>query len=237
MKISSSTIENNKLNQRGFSLLEILVVIALLSLVVMIGVSMSAPERDVSLEATNLIERAVRFSSNEAALRNTVIRIHFYFDEDPQKFTVEYGPDDSYIIPVSDLDQGNKDDLSESEQKVLEERIKEANRQFNKIPEFKNEDMGLPEGVKIIGIGSTLHEKLLYDFEGSIYIYPTGEKDESIIFFATFYELISITIPAFSQDFRVERYPFEFELDSEEDIYDQGIAKATTLFDDWRKLQ
>lgn len=225
------------LKQRGFSLLEILVVIALLSLVVLIGVSMSTPDRDVSLEATNLIERAVRFGGNEAALRNTVIRIHFYFDEDPQKFTVEYGPDDSYVIPVTDLDQGNKDDLSESEQKDLQERLKQANRQFNKIPEFANEDIGLPEGVKIIGIGSTLHEKLLYDFEGSIYIYPTGEKDESIIFFATYYELISIAIPAFSHDFRVERYPFEFELDSDEDIYDQGIAKAASLFEEWRKVQ
>lgn len=217
--------------------MEILVVIALLSLVVMIGVSMSTPDRDVSMEATNLIERAIRFGSNEAALRNTVIRIHFYFDEDPQKLTVEYGPDDSYIIPLTDLDQGNKDGLSESQQKDLEERIKQANRKFNKIPEFQNQNIGLPEGVKIVGIGSTLHEKLLYDFEGSIYIYPTGEKDESIIFFATFYELISISIPAFSQDFKIERHPFEVEINSDEEIFEKGIGKAMSLFEDWRKVQ
>ena len=96
--------------------------------------------------------------------------------------------------------------------------------------------MEIPQGVRIIGMGSTLHEDLLFDFEGSIYIYPTGEKDESIIFFATVYELFSITIPAFTQDFEVNRYPFEIPLDSDEEIYDKGISKAAELFTEWRQV-
>lgn len=240
IKISTFTTKN-RLNktilQQGFSLLEILVVIALLSLVVMVGVTMTAPEKDVALEATNLMERAVRYGVNEAALRNSVIRLHFYFDTEPQKFTVEYGPDDDYVIPLSELNQGNKDDLSESEQKDLEDRIKSSNQEFNTLPEFKDDAMKIPDNVKIIGIGNLMHEKLLYDFEGSIYLYPTGEKDESIIFFATYYELVSITIPAFTLDFNIERHPFDVPLDSEEEIFDKGISKAAALFEDWRKVK
>lgn len=202
----------------------------------LIGLSMSGPSKDTSLEATELMERAVRFGVNEAALRNTVVRLHFYFDTDPQKFTVEYGPDDSFIIPLSDLNQENKDSLSESEQKDLEERITEVNRKFNRIPEFEKDDLEIPSDIKIIGIGSTLHENLLFDFEGSIYIYPTGEKDESIIFFATVFELFSITIPAFTSDFEVNRYPFEIPLDDEEEIYDKGISRATELFNEWKQV-
>lgn len=240
IKTSFFTTEN-KLNksigQQGFSLLEILVVIALLGLVVLIGVNMTAPEKDVGLEATNLMERGVRFGVNEAALRNTVIRLHFYFDTEPQKFSVEYGPDDNFVIPTSDLNQENKDDLSESEQEDLKDRLSKVNQSFNTIPEFKDDAMKIPENVRIIGIGSILHEKLLYDFEGSIYIYPTGEKDESIIFFATFYELVSITIPAFTLDFEINRYPFENPLESDEEIFDVGISKAAELFEEWRKVQ
>jgi len=50
-------------------------------------------------EALNDIERAVRFSVDEAALRNAMIRVRFKFDQDPQTWSVEFCPNGNFVLP------------------------------------------------------------------------------------------------------------------------------------------
>ncbi|MGB0454243.1 MAG: hypothetical protein ACPGJV_11075 [Bacteriovoracaceae bacterium] len=201
------------------------------------ALSFAGPDRDRALDSTDLIERAVRFGVDEAAMRNAIVRLHFYLDDEPQKFTLEYGPDDSYVIPLSSLNQKNRDDLTEREQEEFEKTQKEENKKFNRLPEFKEKAKEFNQDSVIIGVGSLLHEDLLTDFEASVYIYPSGERDESILFIANYDEVVSLTIPAFTYDFEINRYPFDPPLDDIEDVYDQGISKAQELFNDWKKVK
>ena len=62
-------------NDKGFSLIEILVAITLVSVVFGIFASFSFNTTDDLEEATDNVERAIRFSIDEAALRNVIVEL------------------------------------------------------------------------------------------------------------------------------------------------------------------
>ncbi|RPJ66206.1 MAG: prepilin-type N-terminal cleavage/methylation domain-containing protein, partial [Alphaproteobacteria bacterium] len=86
-------------NNQGFTLIEILVALVLMALVLGITISSPFSSRDDLDKDVNSIERAIRYMSDEAALKNAVIRFHLLLDTDPQEYAVEYGPSDSFILP------------------------------------------------------------------------------------------------------------------------------------------
>ena len=48
------------------------------------------------------MERAIRFSGSEAALRNTLIRLQIKLgnEENPnQSYSLQYGPEGSFVLP------------------------------------------------------------------------------------------------------------------------------------------
>ena len=86
-------------NNQGFTLIEILVALVLIALILAVSISNPLSSRDDLEKDVNGIERALRFMSDEAALKNAVIRLHFILEGDPQQYAVEYGPSDSFILP------------------------------------------------------------------------------------------------------------------------------------------
>lgn len=216
-------------NNKGFTLIEMLVALLLVTIVLTVVSGTSFSTRRNLDEALNDIERAVRFSVDESALRNSIVRVRFKFDEDPQLWSVEFGPNSNFVLPPRSTSTSQSKSEEEQEKKVQ----KDLNKKFSKVKEFQESDREFPLGVKIIGIASNLTQAMVLNGDNSIYIYPTGEKDSAIIIVASDDELASIKISPFTMD--IEREYFSIELTDGEDILDAQIELAERIYQEWQK--
>ncbi|WP_127717307.1 Tfp pilus assembly protein FimT/FimU [Halobacteriovorax sp. HLS] len=216
-------------NDRGFTLIEMLVALLLVTIVLTVVTGTSFSTRRNLDEALNDIERGIRFSADEAALRNAMIRINFNLDEDPQKWSVEFGPDGNFVLPAS------KKTLVQSREEEDEEKSKKKalDKKFSSVKEFEDGQKDIPPGVRIIGIGTTLNQAMVLNGENALYIYPTGEKDSAIIVVATDDELASITVSPFTID--LKRKYYSIDLESEGDITDKQVEMAEEIYQEWLK--
>ncbi len=218
----------NSFGQAGFSLIEVLVAAFLIVVILASVMTGSFSSRDELESVADNIERAIRFSSNEATLRNKVIRIHFLLDASPQEYTVEFGPDGTFILPPSRPPR-----MSLADEERFKKETEKTNKQFNKIKEFEDENRTLSDQVRIIGIGSSLQEELVLDYENSIYIYPTGEKDSAIIIIGSDEEIIAIMVDPFTS--KLTREYVKVDPLSSEEIIDAQLKTTKELFEKWLK--
>jgi prepilin-type N-terminal cleavage/methylation domain-containing protein len=216
-------------NQRGFTLIEMLVALLLVTIVLAVVSGTSFSTRRNLDEALSDIERAVRFSTDEAALRNAMIRVKFNFDEDPQTWSVEFGPDGNFVLPASKTQAVT----SQSEDKRNKKKKSNIDKKFSKVKEFAESDKEFSAGVRIIGIATTLTQQMMLEGENALYIYPTGEKDSAIIIVATDDELASIKVSPFTMD--LERKYYSIDLDADGDISDKQVEMAEEIYQEWLK--
>lgn len=198
MPILTQKTSKNLLGHEGFSLIEILVALFLAALVFLAFPSGDSAQKHRELKAAiDDLDRSSRFASNEAVLRNTVVRLRIQLDKTPQEFTVEYGPPGN--IPLPEITE-KKTNLSLSEEKAETEKQTALDRQFTKVEEFEEIKREIHPDVTIYGIGTTIQKKLQKDGDISIYFYPTGEKDGAVLFLATIEEMAYLEISPFMTD-------------------------------------
>ena len=229
---------------RGFSLLEILMAlfIGVLILGLTASVSFESSPREQLEESMDLLERAVRFGMDEAVLRNRIVRIHFLLDQDPQQFTLEYAPEEDFVLSkkIRDWDEEDFEDLEEEEKKRRREILEQINKRFQPVEEFREEAKPLPGGVRVFGVGTTAFERLIGSPEASLFVYPTGEKDGALIVLGNGEEMGTLAIEEFTLDFSrewIENPPEpspEVEEDFEEEFPTPGQwKKSKELFEKW----
>lgn len=187
-------------------------------------------DEDLSKDA-NELERAVRFISDEAALRNSVVRIHFMLNKAPQEYAVEYGPNDSFILPpVNDFESKV---LTKEEEEKLARQTKDTNLKFNKVQEFQESNTEISDNVKILGIGNSTSEKFMSTGDVSIYSFPTGEKDDALILIANEDMVVSLAVSPFNS--KIERKNHKLEAKGNREINDLQNEKAKEIFETWLK--
>ena len=218
-------------SNQGFTLIEILVALALIAIFMTMAVSDSFNTSADLDEETNNLERAVRFMSDEAALRNSVVRLHFLLDQAPQEYAIEYGPSDSFILPP--VNEFETKTVSLEEEEKAAKLTKEINLKFNKIQEFQESNTEVSENVKILGIGNASSEKFISTGDVSIYSFPTGEKDEALILLANEDKVISLKVSPFNS--KVERKSHQIERVGNREINDLLEEKAKEIFETWLK--
>jgi Tfp pilus assembly protein FimT len=188
--------------ESGFSILEIMVAIVVVALVFL-----AIPTGDTTYlhrkltEAVDDIDRAVRFAANESTLRNSIVRLKFDLEKSPITYTVEYGPRGNLTIPEAKEEK----DLSLDELKKEQKEKETFDAQFSAIEEFKDLSRPLSLEVNFIGLGTTQAKNIQTDGMASVYFYPTGEKDEAIIFLAAGKEIGIVEIQAFQEE-TIPRY-------------------------------
>ena len=180
-------------SQKGFSLIEILVAMALVSIILLIAVGTDFSDRKSLDQILDKYERVIRFSSDEAILKNNFVRMNLNIDKDDgQHLSLEYSDDKNFVI---DLELARRESSeSESDKELREEKEKEQNSSFSNVPEFEAEDFELPGNVVLLGSGSELTENFITSGKTQIYFYPNGQKDASIIIFATSDELATLEV-------------------------------------------
>ncbi len=218
-------------NNQGFTLIEILVALVLIALASSIAISHPFSSRKDLDKEVNSIERAIRFMSDEAALKNTVIRLHFILNKEPQEYAVEYGPSDSFILPPKPEFETKVETKEEEEKKAKESQS--INQKFNKISEFQDKNSEMPENIKIVGVATPQSEKLQYSGEVSIYSFPNGEKDEALVILGSDEDIISIKVNAFSM--KIEHQVYNLGPTTEKDLLEKQQEKAKEVFEKWKK--
>lgn len=221
-------------NHRGFSLIEILVALLIVVAVLSITGIGTNPVREKLDDSIYLVERAVRFCNDESILRNAVTRINFLLDEDPQQLAVEYGPNSDFIIPIS-MTEGEDNFESMSEKEASDKSMSRFDNQFHKVKEFQEENKEIADGIKIIGIGTTMNKRILKEGSAGLYVYPNGEKDGGIVVFASYDEIATISFEPFNLEFRIDYIPITQEFLDEDERLDFLQNKADEIIKEWQK--
>ncbi len=181
------------LNTKGFTLIEVLVALLLVALI-LIAWPFGATESHRELVSTvESLERSIQFASNESILRNSVVRLRISLEKSPVEYTVEYGPQGN--LPLPDMPEKTVKTLAE--EKDEKDKFSALDKQFTKVEEFEDIKVELSDEVTILGVAATSQKKLITGGEASIYFYPTGEKDGSLIFFSTITEIAWIEVQPF----------------------------------------
>lgn len=229
----NSLFKNHLKNNQGFTLIEILVALVLIALV--LGISISSPfsSRNDLDKDVNAIERAIRFMSDEAALKNAVIRLHFMLDKTPQEYAIEYGPSDSFILPPKPEFETKAESKEEEEKRKKE--AKNLNMKFTKVTEFQDKNNEMTGEIKIIGIATPQSEKLQSFGEVSLYAFPTGEKDEALVLVGSDEDIISLKVNPFSMKIERETHPLGKPTNGEKDLAELQNKRAAEIFEKWKK--
>jgi prepilin-type N-terminal cleavage/methylation domain-containing protein len=216
-------------NQEGFSLIEVLVALFVVTIILSAVISTPFSSRQKLDEAISDAERSLRFSTDEATLKNSIIRLHYLLDKEPQEYAVEFGPSKSFILPTISKEKSKSREDQEKDAK----KLKKINQMFNRVSEFQDKNKVVPDDVKIIAIGTSADEGIITDFEASVYVYPSGEKDGAIIIFGTEEEVASLSINPFTNDF--ERKYRKIEGSDTEELEEVHINMAEELYKEWLK--
>ena len=234
--------EDRTIASKGFSLLEILMALFIGTLILGLGLTIKfeSSDRNKLEEAMEMLEKAVRFGVDEAVLRNRIVRLHFFLEEYPQQFTLEYASDENFVLSKKIKDRDDEENLSEEERKEQREILEEINKQFQPVEEFLEENLSFPEEVRIFGIGTTAVERLIGGLEASFFIYPSGEKDGALVILGTEEEMGTLSIEEFTMDFQRNWIKNPKKLEQEEDDDGEGgiptpeqWKKSKELFEKW----
>ncbi|MCB9095064.1 MAG: prepilin-type N-terminal cleavage/methylation domain-containing protein [Halobacteriovoraceae bacterium] len=213
-------------NSSGFSLIEILIaflLVALLFISIDIGIQ---SEHDKLIIAIDDIERAIKFARNEAILRNKIVRLKFNFTKTPCEYTVESSSHGELIIP--EYQEEDKLDIQSREEYEKSRDVFE--KAFIPVEEFKKNTRELDEDIKIVGIATSL-TKDFQTSEASIYFYPSGFQDQSLIVVSTIEEVVIMTLESFRERVQTK---FEQLKELNYDEYENYIyEKAEEIYNDW----
>lgn len=181
-------------SDRGFALIEILVALVLAALIFLAIPSSDNTQKHRNLKtAVDDIDRAIRFATNEAVLRNSVVRLRISLEKEPAEYTVEYGPAGNLPLP----EMLEKQNLSLEETKNEEEKRTALDKQFTKVEEFEEIKHSISDFVTVLGVATTSQKGFLQEGDVNIYFYPTGEKDGALILFSTDDEIAYLEIAPF----------------------------------------
>jgi len=223
----------NRKNQQGFTLIEILVALVLISLMLFFAIDIKITPRQKLDEALDKTERALRFAQDESVLRNAVVRVRINLETTPQTITVEYGPNENFVLPVENEEKLVKSKDEEAQLKKAQENL---NKKFNRVPEIEDESLEIPEGISLFALSNDNKKKLTTKGEISLYSFPSGERDSGLLFFASVDEVASLSMDSYAQSFDreyflIEQKPDESSKDQEEKLLEmaQDIYKKWTL--------
>ncbi len=162
-------------------------------------------DRDLLEESVESIRRAINFSSNEAVLQNKISRVLIKLEKKPQELTVMIGNSSSILVPSN---QDDNDFLSIAQKEEKAKINKQFENQFSTISEYADEPVMFDEDISVLGMGEADTDKLNLQTEMAYYSYPSGEREEKIIFISSLEEFAAIKTKAFQNEIDVEYYKY-----------------------------
>lgn len=223
-------------SQSGFSLLEILVAMALVTVILTMVTGSSFSSRKNLDEMMSKVERAVRFSSDESTLKNQFVRISFDILSEEQSLKISYSDEDNLVIDpnliAAQAAINKKEEEEEQETKAQKKNL--PRDPFTPVQEVDSDEFLFPTGVKLIGVATSLSKMLVIDNDPQIYFYPTGEKDSAIIIFATDDEIGYLEINPFQRVIDRNYILFEEDEITQENFVEKTTEMAQEIYKEWQ---
>ena len=122
---------------------------------------------------------------------------------------------------------------SKDEENKKKKSLKDLNLKFNRVAEFSEKNAELPNGIKILGIANLQSEKVQTTGEGSLYAFPSGERDASLVIISSDEEIISLKTNAFTP--KIERHIVKIGATNEKELIVKQQSLVKEIFDQWKK--
>lgn len=224
-----SHLKTNKKLSSGFSLLEILIAVALLGLTIGLVVSPGPGEREKLELAIEDISRALRFCRSEAVIRNKIVRLKLLVNDENIQYTVEYSDNANLLLPEY-VDENRLDRKEKEKLKSTKDKVEKG---FIPVEEFQDQVREINPDVKLSGVSTTLSRDLIVSGEASIYFYPTGHQDEALVVLSTVEEVVSLEVEAFRDRIYENFFPIGEILPEQ---YENTLYEKTKeIYDKWKK--
>ena len=217
-------------NQAGLALVEIIVALVLIAVIFTTVPLPSLDPESQNLEESVLdFQRAIRFSTDEAIIRNAIVRISINLDADPQTYGIEASDDPTLVLEESvDLEE-----LSSSEREAYEAKQENMAKRFQLIPEFSDKEKEMPDGIYVLGLARAGGQSLRNTGKVHLYFYPSGEKEEALLFISSSSQLVYLDIPSFENSVGVDYTNYtELEL---RNIDLAQETKIKQIYDKWSR--
>ena len=161
--------------QQGFSLLEILVVVALMALVTGVFIpSLTGAFRVSGESQARKLSLILGQARDRALLTDKLIRLKVDFEK--QTLTLEEAS--SQYLVQKETERAP----SEHEKEDLKKKSAET---FHPVPDLMKEPMKMPSGLKFIQLNSPRYKKPMTEGMGYIYFFNNGNTDGATLFFET----------------------------------------------------
>jgi len=227
--METSPLKINKRLSLGFSLLEILIAVALLGLTIGLVVGPNTGEREKLEIAIEDISRALRFCRSEAVIRNKIVRLKLLVNDEKIEYTVEFSDNANLLLP----EYVDEDKLDRKEKEKLESSKATREKGFIPIEEFQDEVREINPDIKLSGVSTTLSRDLIVSGEASVYFYPTGHQDEALIVLSTIEEIVSLEVEAFRDRIYENFIPIGEILPEQ---YENTLYEKTKdIYEKWKK--
>lgn len=162
-------------SERGFSLIEVLIVIALVALMTTVGIpSLNNAFRTSNDSYARRMAVSLREARDRAMLTDKLIR--FRVDFEKQETWFEEAPSTYLRAKASDkkFNEREKEEMDKKEQNA-----------FRMVTELSAEKQKLPNGLKVISIDHPRFKSPITEGVADIYFYANGSTDGAKIFFET----------------------------------------------------
>ncbi|MFN8370858.1 MAG: prepilin-type N-terminal cleavage/methylation domain-containing protein [Bacteriovoracaceae bacterium] len=222
---------------QGFTLIELLVTLFLVATLFFFALNVDHSSRDKLEGILDRIESSLRFTVNEAILRNAIVRMNFNLELEKSSYAVEYSNSSAFVLPEFDkLLSQEKGSLKE--QKKVNKLKDKIDQKFNKVNEMESdESKEITKPFRIIGVGTSVTDKLVTEGNISIYVYPTGERDSGIIIIGNDQEVVGLSIEPFTGEFKREYVKIKSDeiKDGKKDLVEIQEGIAEELFRNWKQ--
>lgn len=218
MEFKKTLYKYNKsnLSNKGFSLIEVLITLLLISLIFVVfssNIVGSTSRKDMN-RFIDKLNGAISFCIDESILKNKIIRLHFLLEKTPQEYKVEVASEDDFI---------------------RSKKKKEKKNDFSSIAEFEDGNQKFPDEINLIGLGDSTNKAMIYEGEASIYFYPNGSRDRSLIILNNDEEIVTVDVPSFVKKFNTEYKKLEESNSNSDSKDEQMLTLAKDIFVEWLK--
>jgi general secretion pathway protein H len=167
--------KNERLSLKGFTLIEVMVVMAIVAFIIVIGATRLSNPKDGYTSFVQRLAVSTRELRNTARLKNLTTRLAIEMDK--KNGTTVASESAQGLVPV----------LSEEAQKAVSNLSKEQQKIFMKKFTFEPEKsafkkpLKLPKGLKIESVEYSGRDRLITEGTAYIHFFPQGLSDEAAI--------------------------------------------------------
>lgn len=210
----------------GLTLVEILAVVALLGILTTMGVQMLGKKdsKDLLSQTKEQMERVMNVASNEAMVRNRMVRLRFDLSKSPVSYQLAVSSSPELLPPSSSTEDQNSF-LSSEGQEAKRKEEEEFNGYFTDLA-FQQLEDELEIDVKLAALAHA-QDKSPGKTEGSadLFFFPTSERSQALLVFITLQETMTLEVQPVREEL-IDQYqltPASINLDLPESYRDFSL--------------